>query len=476
MAAFEVPIGTSAAMLPADVDRLEIGQSRRDDVLAALGGHPLVLFSSDGFELYQLSTGRSSMGIALLFPLIPFPFPGRELQEGQLRVLAAYDEVGALRSLDWEHARFSQSPLRDELHEGHERPVIVGFEEAGGPLVVDAHGSAGAATAVDPAKLPDPRLVWDADTVTASDQGAFATLGEFATGRLTVRELASGAVIASTRSPADSRGPPPHIGWLQADGRHVLLASTEGDLCLWDISSGEPASPLAASDADTKPQATRVALARRVPVAATYDAATRTVDIWDTHAGELRSALPVGEVAALALSSDGERLAIVDRKMELVVLSTASGEQLDRVRLPSPRTSAMKWSRLAMTPDGRSIALNWVTHVEIWRSAREENAAVPEALHLESVLLLPITGRSACPVPLAFSADGGRLAAGCDSAVVWDMNTRQEVFRLVPDAEGKIGGTPAWIDEGFALSADGRAILTTHGVWDVPDPASAPRS
>ena len=36
------------------------------------------------------------------------------------------------------------------------------------------------------------------------------------------------------------------------------------------------------------------------------------------------------------------------------------------------------------------------------------------------------------------------------------------------DAEGNIGGEPAWIDEAFALSADGRVILTTYGVWDEP--------
>jgi hypothetical protein len=56
------------------------------------------------------------------------------------------------------------------------------------------------------------------------------------------------------------------------------------------------------------------------------------------------------------------------------------------------------------------------------------------------------------------------------------MNTGREVFRLVPDAEGKIGGQPSWIDEGFALSADGRAILTPHGIWDVPDRAPAAES
>jgi hypothetical protein len=475
MAAFEVPLGTSADTLPADVDRLQIGQSRRENVRAALSGDPLVLLSSDGFELYQLSTGRSSAGILLLFPLIPVPFPARELQEGQLRLLAAYDEAAVLRSLDWEHARFSLSPLRDERHEGYDQPLIAGFEEPGGVLVVDAHGSAGTATAVDPAKLPGPRLIWEADTATASAQGAFATLGELATGRLTVRDLVSGAVIASTRPSAESCGPPAHTGWLQADGRHLLLVSARGDLCLWDISSGKPAAPVAARDADTKPQATSVGLARRVPLAATYDPASRTVSIWDTHAGDLRSALPVGEVAAWALSSDGERLAIVDQRMQLMVLSTATGEELARAKLSGPPPRPLQAIRAAMAPDGRTIALNRVTHVELWRLV-ETSAAAPATLHLEAVLLLPVTSSVGCPASVAFSADGGRLAAGCDSAVVWDLTTRREVFRLVPDAEGKIGGAPSWIDEGFAFSADGRAILTTHGVWDVPDPAPAPSS
>jgi hypothetical protein len=127
-----------------------------------------------------------------------------------------------------------------------------------------------------------------------------------------------------------------------------------------------------------------------------------------------------------------------------------------------------------MAPDGRTIALNRATHIELWRFA-EASASAPAALHLKAVLMLPATAGFECLVPVAFSADGSRLAAGCDSAVVWDSTTRREVFRLVPDAEGKIGGAPSWIDEGFALSADGHAIFTTHGVWDVPDPASAPR-
>jgi hypothetical protein len=472
MGVYEVPIGSVDAM-PSDVERLQIGESRRDDVLAALGGDPLVLFSSDGFEIYQLSTGRSSVGIALLFPLIPVPFPARELQEGQLRMLAVYDDAGVVRRLDWEHARFSKSPLRDERREPLSEPLVTGFEEAGGPLVVDAHGAAGTAVSVDPAALPAPRLVWEADTLTAATQGAFAILGEVATGRLTVRELASGAVIASTRPPADSCGPPPHTGWLQADGRHVLFASSEGDLCLWDTSSSEQAAPLTASDAETKPHARRVAVAGGAPVAATYDAVTRTISIWNTQAGDLRSALPVGQVAALAVSSDGERLAIVDQKMEQMVLSTTSGEELARVKLSELRVRPLQAIRAAMAPDGRIIAINRTTHVELWRLV-EASARTPAALRLEAVLLLPVASSAGCPVPLAFSANGGRLAAGCDSAVVWETNTWRELLRLVPDAEGKIGGEQAWIDEGFALSADGRTILTTHGVWDVPDLAPAP--
>ena len=152
------------------------------------------------------------------------------------------------------------------------------------------------------------------------------------------------------------------------------------------------------------------------------------------------------------------------------MLSASSGEQLARAQLSGPHPPALKATGLAIAPDGRTIAVNRVTHVELWRLALEGNVA--DALRLKTVLLLPVTARVDCPVPVAFSADGGRLAAGCDSAVVWDLATRREVLRLVPDAEGRIGGVPAWIDEGFAFSADGQTILTTHGVWDVPEAAS----
>jgi hypothetical protein len=370
--AFEVPIGSGADKVPADLNRLQVGQSRREDVRAALGGDPVTLFSAPGFELYQMSTGRSSTFIVLLFPMIPIPLSGRELEEGQLRVLAAYDEAGILRSLDWEHALFSESPLRGQRQETLSEPLITGFQEPGGPLVVDAYGSAGTATAVDPAELPRPRLMWEADTVTAAAQGPFAVLGERAVGTLSVRDLASGMVTASTKPPSEACGSPAHSGWLQADGRHVLIMSANGDLCLWDISSGEPASPLAGTDAETKPPATLVAVARSAPVAATDDAAAQTVSIWDLKKGELRSALRVGAISALALGSHGERLAIVDQQMELAVLSTGSGGELARARLSGPSQPQRRAIGVAMAPDGQAIAVNRRTHVELCHLAIDE--------------------------------------------------------------------------------------------------------
>ena len=74
--------------------------------------------------------------------------------------------------------------------------------------------------------------------------------------------------------------------------------------------------------------------------------------------------------------------------------------------------------------------------------------------------------QSVVPMPqvLQFSADGSRLAAGFVGCVVWDTGTWREVWRC--DLEE--GWRVPELRRGFALTPDGRHIVTDDGLYRLP--------
>ena len=63
---------------------------------------------------------------------------------------------------------------------------------------------------------------------------------------------------------------------------------------------------------------------------------------------------------------------------------------------------------------------------------------------------------------LGFSADGARFAAGEGSVVVWETASWRQIWRA-----DEACGDSRW-DRGLVLTADGAAIVTDRGVWQLP--------
>ena len=186
---------------------------------------------------------------------------------------------------------------------------------------------------------------------------------------------------------------------------------------------------------------------------------------------------------ALALSDDGRLLATAQRPRTVTLWDAVTGTELAEITqapaFPSPR--------LALSSAPERLAIHLGDHVQIWRlrqAAPGESEGVPRrsdvTVELEQVLLLPYgcsqslrlfsadPALSAAPPQqpsLGFSGDGTRFAAGEGSVVVWETASWRQIWRA-----DEACGDSRW-DRGFVLTADGEAIVTDQGVWQLPEPS-----
>jgi hypothetical protein len=100
-------------------------------------------------------------------------------------------------------------------------------------------------------------------------------------------------------------------------------------------------------------------------------------------------------------------------------------------------------------------------------------------VELEQVLLLPygcaqslrLSDDTLSTFPLqlpslGFSGDGARFAAGEGSVVVWETASWRQIWR----ADAACADS-RW-DRAFVLTADGEALVTDEGVWQLPWPSN----
>ena len=184
---------------------------------------------------------------------------------------------------------------------------------------------------------------------------------------------------------------------------------------------------------------------------------------------------------ALALSDDGRLLATAQRPRTVTLWDAVTGTELAEITqapaFPSPR--------LALSSAPERLAIHLGDHVQIWRLRRAapgESEGVPrrsdDTVDLEQVLLLPYScsqWRRLSDDPgayfppqqpsLGFSNDGTRFAAGEGSVVVWETASWRQIWRADAACADR-----RW-DRGFALTADGEAIVTDQGVWQLPEPS-----
>lgn len=128
-----------------------------------------------------------------------------------------------------------------------------------------------------------------------------------------------------------------------------------------------------------------------------------------------------GGVTSLALSPDGETLAVGDRLGTIALVDTAQGAVRTRFSLLSSETERRTWWALAFSPDSRALAIGTQQGtIEIW------------SVHDTSAPRLRLPGHRGFVASLAYDPKGRYLASiGSDKVVqVWDLQrVREELDR-----------------------------------------------
>jgi WD40 repeat protein len=195
-----------------------------------------------------------------------------------------------------------------------------------------------------------------------------------------------------------------------------------------------------------------------------------TQQIWDVPTGKLVATLrghrqPVirSDFSPHPFSPDGHLLASLGALLdsatgplkpghELKLWDVATGREIRTVRDPTWR-----YRQVAFSPDGRLIALFWMSEI-----GEPETVRILDTTTGSEVLAL--RGHTSLVLCLAFSPDGKRIATGSGDLTIklWDATTGQEVLTL----RGHSAGATS-----VAFSPDGHRLVSgsidwTARVWD----------
>jgi WD40 repeat protein len=257
------------------------------------------------------------------------------------------------------------------------------------------------------------------------------------------------------------------------DGRHVVSASVDATVHVWDATTGRdvapqvvvrPPPPAAVASAAIRPDGREVAIG----------ATDGTIRLWDLATGRVSRTLAghTGKVVGLTYDRSGLRLASTsalggssraDARPggELKLWDVATGREL-----ATPRRGIGVFRWLAFSPDGHCLVLSDGGYFEsgeayVWdvETGRE---------------LFPLRGHTAGVWRVAVSPDGTRIAtASLDRTVkLWDAVTGEEVFTLRGHTAGVLG--VAFSPDGHRLASG--SIDWTARVWDARPPDDEPRS
>ncbi len=232
-----------------------------------------------------------------------------------------------------------------------------------------------------------------------------------------------------------------------ADGRTIASTSWDGTARLWDATTLDDACVLRGHESYVYPVA--YSPDGRWIASGSWD---RTVRLWDAASGRLAQTLEghVQSVGALAFTPDGTLLASWAEDRTICLWDTATGRKIDTLAHESMKHRDSVYS-LVVSPDGKRLGAVTSGGVRFWDLAT--HAELPR-------LRLPLQGVRV----VAFSPDGGRLAAGGDDpkVVIVDAASGEPIAELA-GFKGRI--------QSLVFSPDGRSILTagrdpTIRLWD----------
>jgi eukaryotic-like serine/threonine-protein kinase len=222
-----------------------------------------------------------------------------------------------------------------------------------------------------------------------------------------------------------------------SDGRRLAAACSDLSLRIWDTSDGREALALKGHGSPVtclafSPDGTKLASASD-----RTDSSRTTVKVWDAINGQEPPSIKVhmGPVFDVLFSPDGSRLAATGRDSTVTIWDTGSGLMImslkgpahtinssyvsRRYQEPNHERSRLPITGMAFSPDGTRLAAAGSLGVKVWDAKGGR-----EILHYK--------GHTDNVTGVAFSPDGKLIAsAGLDTLVkIWDAATGGEVLTI----------------------------------------------
>ena len=214
--------------------------------------------------------------------------------------------------------------------------------------------------------------------------------------------------------------------WDTVDGR-LLTALRGHEKYIWSVAFSPDGRTLASGSGDS------------------------TIKLWDTTTWREITTLSghTARVNAVAFSSDGKKLASGSDDYTARIWDVAGARELVNIRC-----GALRVRSIAFSPDGRMLAMQ-----------EPENQALALWDANTGAKLRPLEGSVSGAWALAFSPDGGRLAAGSRdrTARLWDVRTGKEI--LVFKAHGSEVRCVAFSPDGKMLATG--SMDRSVKLWDL---------
>jgi len=299
-------------------------------------------------------------------------------------------------------------------------------------------------TSADP---PPPGVVAINWTAVISPDGKQAVSGN-STGVLTVWDLAS---LKPIRKLGVKR-PDLRIATLLPDNR-ALTALSDGNTRIWDLSSAAPAGDLTTA----YPLALSSNNKFLLTTAGTEDPVYRDLNTpYEIGVRDLETGRSIrqmrGCITSGAISANASRAVIQCRNKTLVWDLTAQAPKLTPLVPDVDRQINKQSTAVAISPDGRTVAIQSDASVYLWDVATSRRIGVLE-------------GHRLFITRLVFSADGRTIVSlSIDGEMIaWDLASRTLIAR--------IEASPIY--RSAAISEDGRLVATAQrggnvGIWELP--------